>query len=552
MLNAITIRNLQSKFRLQNPWVVFGAGIYVFICGLLFLIAYSFQGPFEELSLHPFDPAIRLYFGLQISLTYLVLFVYGTLSVSESVAGLKENNAFDFEQIAPRGAWSFAFGNLVGAPLYAYFLTALGLIFSAFAVFFSSGEAGGTSVMWTDFFCHIIILAGGAFLLHGFALFTSMIFERRLSAFLISLIAVAAYFGVGFLAFFPAFISKFSVISPTSFAIGFFPVEAADNITWKPALFGIKLISPFILPFIIQILLGFGFLTAAARKFDRPNNVPISKFEVLLVLAALSVLMSAVGWNHVTSNVPSGDKWWLMPEARVSFFSLVEIILLVNIGVWIIFCFVSAPTSMDYRRYYDPHRLSKRNWLSYFFGTGASIFPTGLLNGILLAAVLFLTFILPGGYTGSLGQMVAGKTIWSIILIAWGITVLIILFYSSLTGLLALSTERSGKIYALAIFCFFFILPFFIAYFTSAENREAFFVLNPFTAIIPLLPDGGVTVSGVTAACCGEKVGATVSLNSEFHLLTALVFYGISTIVLTILLFIRQKRLRRSYVEEAP
>ena len=71
-----------------------------------------------------------------------------------------------------------------------------------------------------------------------------------------------------------------------------------------------------------------------------------------------------------------------------------------------------------------------------------------------------------------------------------------------------------------------FIFPFIISYFSTIENRETFFVLNPFTAIIPVLTDTGITVSGITENFFKISSVSTQSVDRHFHILITLVFYG--------------------------
>ncbi|TET35609.1 MAG: hypothetical protein E3J72_10695 [Planctomycetota bacterium] len=553
MLNAVILRNYQSKFRLQNPWVVFGAGTFIAICGVLFIAVYALRdrlGTVDPLALNPLDPALRVYFGVLISLTYFFLLVYGTLCVAESVAGLKEDNAFDFERIAPRSPWSFALGNVLGAPLYAYFLTILGLVFAAFTVIFTSSE----TVSWHDFANHIIVLAGGVFFLHGFALLASVVLEKRLGAFLITLIIIGVYFGIGFFAFAPSPLSNLAAFSPSSFAMSFFPLKSAAAAGWAPTFFGLGSKSPYLLyllSFIIQVFLGLGFIAIAARKFQRPDDVPVTKLEVLIALACVSLLVIALSWQRTLGAASSSTSWWANPEKRTAFFSLIELVLLINLAGWILFCFATAPTFMDYKRYYDPLRKSKRGLLHYLFGTGASILPTAFLNGLMVAVILVFAFLIPSGYLTDIGRNIEARRIGYDLLAAWGLTTLIAIFYAALTGSLSLAGERSGKVYALAIFCVFFIVPFLFVNFTGIVNRAVFFVLNPFTAVLPALPDAGVSIRGIVTTCCGAKVAASISVGRVFYLLAALIFYCVSAALLSVILLILQSRLRRRFTEEA-
>jgi len=263
-------------------------------------------------------------------------------------------------------------------------------------------------------------------------------------------------------------------------------------------------------------------------------------------------MVIALSWQRVTGAAPSSDTLWTNPESRTAFFSLIELVLLVNLAGWILLCFATAPTIMDYKRYYDPFWKSKRGLFRYLFGTGASILPTAFLNGLMVGAILLFAFLIPGGYLNDMMKNAEARQAGYYLLEAWGLAVLVSVFYAALTGALSLAGERSGKVYALAIFCIFFVTPFIFVNFTGIENRVVFFVLNPFTAFLPTLPDAGISIKGIVTTCCGAKVAASIAVKRTFYLLAALIFYAVSTGLLFVILLTLQSRLRRRLIDEAP
>ncbi len=74
-----------------------------------------------------------------LSLQTMVLLFYGTVRTSTSISAEKNDRTWDFQRLTPLTSWEIAIGKLIGAPIFAYFIFAVSLGWSLFALANSPG-----------------------------------------------------------------------------------------------------------------------------------------------------------------------------------------------------------------------------------------------------------------------------------------------------------------------------------------------------------------------------------------------------------------------------
>jgi hypothetical protein len=130
--NPEFVRLRRSKLRPQKMLVLSGIG--VFICGGILVLMYMSESDFGRHPVSDQPGMFRDYFFWCTGIELAVIGLFGGILSAQNVVLERERSTLDFQRMVGMGPWRLAVGKLFGAPLEAFWVASVCMLFSGFGV----------------------------------------------------------------------------------------------------------------------------------------------------------------------------------------------------------------------------------------------------------------------------------------------------------------------------------------------------------------------------------------------------------------------------------